>query len=217
MTNDENFRKHTAEAVLFSMGGPVELSALAAAMECEPAEAERIVGDLTEEYDREERGVRIVRIDGKYQMATREKFYDSLIRVVQVPKKPVLTNVMRETLAIVAYRQPVTRLEIEKIRGVKSDHAINKLIEYDLICETGRLEAPGRPAVFGTTEEFLRRFGVSGTKDLPKVPEDEMKKFQGEAAREVRLDTPELEENVSSEEPDGPAKEEPAAVSEEKA
>jgi segregation and condensation protein B len=188
--NDEKFLAHAAEAVLFSMGEPVDPGQLAAAMECGRADAVRIVRELKEEYDLEERGVQILEIGGKYQLCTREKYYEALIRVVKVPKKPVLTDVLRETLAIVANRQPVTRLEIEKIRGVKSDHAINRLIEYDLICEVGRLEAPGRPALFGTTEEFLRRFGLPSEKELPKVPEEEISRFKGEAAREVRLDDP---------------------------
>ena len=83
------------------------------------------------------------------------------------PKKQVLSDVVLETLSIIAYKQPVTKLEIEKIRGVKSDHAVNKLVEYNLVYEVGRLDAPGRPALFATTEEFLRRFGIGSTQNLP--------------------------------------------------
>ena len=104
------------------------------------------------------------------------------------PKKPVLTDIMLETLSIVAYKQPVTRLEIEKIRGVKSDHAVNKLIEYDLIKELGRLDAPGRPILFGTTEEFLRSFGVQSTAELPPDPDPvKMADFKAEAEEEIKL------------------------------
>ena len=95
--------------------------------------------------------------------------YDYVIKLTHQPKKQVLTDVMLETLAIIAYKQPVTKLEIEKIRGVKCDHAINKLIEYNLIQEVGRLDAPGRPILFGTTEEFLRSFGVHGIEEMPGV------------------------------------------------
>ena len=94
---------------------------------------------------------------------------------------------MLETLSIIAYRQPVTRLEIEKIRGVKSDHAVNKLIEYELVCEKGRLDAPGRPLLFGTTEEFLRRFGVQSLEDLPGIDAEKMETLKEEAEDEVQL------------------------------
>jgi segregation and condensation protein B len=194
---DEEY-EHIAEAVLFAMGQSVDFPALAHAMEADVPTARRIVRALAEEYDRDMRGVRIVSLGDRVQLSTRETYYDSLIRVVKAPKKPALTNVLMETLAIVAYRQPVTRLEIEKIRGVKSDHAVNKLIEYDLICETGRLEAPGRPALFSTTEEFRRRFGIAGKKDLPGIPEDQLAKFQTEAAREIRLDEPDKAEDAGS-------------------
>lgn len=97
------------------------------------------------------------------------QYYENLIKVASAPKKQVLTDVVLETLSIIAYKQPVTKLEIEKIRGVKSDHAVNRLIEYNLVYEVGRLDAPGRPALFATTEEFLRRFGVGSTKDLPVI------------------------------------------------
>ena len=103
------------------------------------------------------------------------------------PKKPVLTDVMMETLSIIAYKQPVTKQEIEKIRGVKSDHAVNKLVEYRLVKELGRLDAPGRPILFGTTEEFLRNFGVQGLDDLPILDPVQLEDFKAEAEEEVQL------------------------------
>ena len=93
---------------------------------------------------------------------------------------------MLETLSIIAYKQPITRMEIEKIRGVKSDHAVNKLIEYDLVCETGRLDAPGHPILFGTTEEFLRRFQVQSLEELPMIDEDKIEIFKEEAEDELQ-------------------------------
>ena len=102
------------------------------------------------------------------------KYYENLIRVATAPKKQVLTEVVLETLSIIAYKQPVTKMEISKIRGVSSDHAVNRLVEYGLVYEVGRMDAPGRPALFATTEEFLRRFGVGSTTDLPTMnPEQE--------------------------------------------
>ena len=98
-----------------------------------------------------------------------------------------LTDVLMETLAIIAYKQPVTKLEIEKIRGVKSDHAVNRLIEYNLVCEVGRMNVPGRPILFGTTEEFLRRFSIQSLEDLPSMNEEQMESFKSEAEEEAQL------------------------------
>ena len=120
-------------------------------------------------------------------MCTKKEMYEYLIRVAKQPKKYVLTDVLLETLSIIAYKQPVTKLEIEKIRGVKSDHAVNKLVEYNLVCECGRLDAPGRPILFGTTEEFLRRFSVQSVEDLPSLNPEQMENFKEEAEEEVQL------------------------------
>ncbi len=109
-----------------------------------------------------------------------------MIRIAKQPKKYALTEVLLETLSIVAYKQPVTRLEIEKIRGVKCDHAVNKLVEYGLIEEVGRLDAPGRPLLFGTTEDFLRSFGVSSTEELPQMSAEQIEDFKEEAEEEIQ-------------------------------
>ncbi len=101
--------------------------------------------------------------------------------------KHVLTDVLLETLAIIAYKQPVTKIEIEHIRGVKSDHAVNKLVEYNLVCETGRLDAPGRPVLFATTEEFLRNFGIESVEGLPVITPDKIEDFKQEAEQEAQL------------------------------
>ena len=97
----------------------------------------------------------------------------------------MLTDVMLETLSIIAYKQPVTRMEIEKIRGVKCDHAVNKLMEYGLVQELGRLDAPGKPILFGTTEEFLRTFGVESSEELPVIDPVQMEDFKAEAEEEI--------------------------------
>ena len=103
------------------------------------------------------------------------------------PKKHSLTDAALETLSIIAYKQPVTRAEIEKIRGVNSDHAVNRLVEYNLVCEAGHLDAPGRPILFATTEEFLRTFGVRSTEELPALDPEKMEEFKIEAEEEVEL------------------------------
>ena len=186
----ESDLRNIAEAVLFTMGKSVDLSQLAAAMGVSKDTAEKTVLALQKEYDEEMRGMQIIRLNDRFQMCTRETYYENLIQVMKAPKKQTLTEIQQETLSIVAYKQPVTRLEIEKIRGVKSDHAISKLLEYDLIYEVGRLDAPGRPALFATTEEFLRRFGIGSKKDLPEVSAEKTAEFKLEAAREVNLDEP---------------------------
>ena len=117
-------------------------------------------------------------------MCTKKEMYEYLIRVAKQPKKYVLTDVLLETLSIIAYKQPVTKLEVEKIRGVKSDHAVNKLVEYNLVCERGRLDAPGKPILFGTTEEFLRRFSVQSVDDLPSLNPEQVESFKEEAEEE---------------------------------
>ncbi len=126
-------------------------------------------------------------MDGCYQMCTRMEYYDNLIRVAVTPKKHMLTDVMLETLSIVAYKQPVTKLEIEKIRGVKSDHAVNRLVEYNLVQEVGRLDAPGRPALFATTEEFLRRFGIGSREELPDMDPVRAEEIRSEVEEELNI------------------------------
>ena len=111
--------------------------------------------------------------------------YDTIIKLTQIPKKHVLTDVLLETLSIIAYKQPITKLQVEAIRGVKSDHAINKLIEYNLVCEVGRLDAPGRPILFGTTEVFLRTFGLKSLDNLPAVNPEKIEDFKLQAEEEA--------------------------------
>ena len=101
------------------------------------------------------------------------------------PKKQELSEAALETLSIIAYKQPVTKAEIQRIRGVASDHAVNRLVEFGLVCEVGRLDAPGRPILFATTEEFLRRFGVGSLEELPRLDDEKIRTFEREAAEEA--------------------------------
>ena len=176
------------EAVLFTMGESVEVRQLAAAIEKSEEEARDTVRRLMQRYDRDKRGIQIIELDGCYQMCTRMEYYENLIRVAATPKKHALTDVVLETLSIIAYKQPITKLEIEHIRGVKSDHPVNKLVEYNLVCEAGRLDAPGRPILFATTEEFLRSFGIESLEDLPVINPEKIEDFKLEAEEEVQLE-----------------------------
>lgn len=138
-------------------------------------------------YEEEGRGIHIIELEDSYQMCTKKEMYEYLIRIAKQPKRYVLTDVVMETLSIIAYKQPITKMEIERIRGVSSDHAVNKLIEYDLVKEVGRMDTPGRPILFGTTEEFLRRFSVQSVDELPGVTPEKMEDFKAEAEDEIQL------------------------------
>lgn len=175
------------EAILFTMGDSVELGKIALAIEHDEETTRKIIHNMMDRYEEENRGVRIIELENSFQMCTKKEMYEYLIRVAKQPKRYVLTDVLLETLSIIAYKQPVTKLEIEKIRGVKSDHAVNKLVEYGLVEETGRLDAPGRPLLFGTTQEFLRRFSVHSLDELPSLNPEQIEHFKEEAEDEAQL------------------------------
>lgn len=175
------------EAILFTMGDSVEVSRIAKVIEQDTETTRKIIHNMMDRYEEEERGIRILELEDSFQMCTGKEMYEYLIRIAKQPKHYHLTDVVLETLSIIAYKQPVTRLEIEQIRGVKSDHAVNKLIEYNLVTEVGRLDAPGRPILFGTTEEFLRRFGVQSVDELPSIAPEKVEDFKAEAEDEIQL------------------------------
>lgn len=178
--------KHVIEAVLFTLGRAVDAGELAKACGCDKKTARRAAEKLQKEYAEADHALQIRCFNGSYQMCTNPKYYPQLIRLVSKPKKPVLTDVVMETLSIIAYKNPTTKVEIEKIRGVKSDHAVNKLIEFGLVEETGRLDAPGRPALFAPTEEFYRRFGISTKADLPQLGAETESLIEEEVQEEVK-------------------------------
>lgn len=184
---EEKKRKAAIEAILFTMGDAVELNRIAEAIGEDPETTLETIRKMMKDYQKKERGIQIIELDHSFQLCTKKEYYDDLIRIAKHPKKPALSDVAMETLSIVAYKQPVTKIEIEKIRGVKCDHAINKLIEYNLIRELGRLDAPGRPILFGTTEEFLRNFGVQSLEELPAINPVQVEDFKAEAEEEVKL------------------------------
>lgn len=173
------------EAILFTMGEAVELDRLALAIDHDEYTTRKIIQNMMDKYDDESRGIHIIELDGAYQLCTKVTMYESIIKITHIPKKHILTEVLLETLSIIAYKQPITRLQVEAIRGVKSDHPINKLIEYNLICELGRMDAPGRPILFGTTEEFLRSFGLQSLDSLPAINPEKLEDFKLEAEEEA--------------------------------
>ena len=179
--------KARIEAILFAMGKSVRLTAIAEAVELDDDTVRKVIHTMMDEYEDEAHGISIIELEDSFQMCTKADMYETLIKVTNVPKKHNLTDALLETLSIVAYKQPVTRADIEVIRGVKSDHAVNKLIEYGLIEEAGRLQAPGKPLVFGTTEDFLRSFGIKSLEDLPVISKEAEDSFKMEAEKEAQM------------------------------
>ena len=175
------------EAILFTMGESVPAEKIAAVLGLGVDETVFIIRQMMQAYEQEGRGIQIIELEDSYQMCTKKEMYEYLIQIAKQPKKQVLTDVLLETLSIIAYKQPITKAEIEKIRGVSSDHAVNKLIDYNLVCELGRLDAPGRPLLFGTTEEFLRCFGVSSLDELPQPEPGQVEEFRQEAEEEMEI------------------------------
>lgn len=175
------------EAILFSVGTSVPLGDIAKTLDMDKGPCKRVLETIKENYEKENRGIRLMEFEDSYQLCTKPEYYDYVIQVVNQPKKHVLTDVVLETLSIIAYKQPITRGEIEAIRGVKSDHAVNRLIEYNFIQEVGRLDAPGRPILLGTTEEFLRCFGVQSIDELPIINPAKVADFKQEAEEEIKV------------------------------
>ena len=173
------------EAVLFTMGESVEVSKIAAAIEQDVPTTIKLMHRMMERYEAEDRGIKLIELGDSFQLCTKAETYEYIIKVASQPKKQVLTDVLLETLSIIAYKQPITKQEIESIRGVSCEHAVNKLVEYGLVDEVGRLDAPGRPILFGTTEEFLRSFGVRSVDELPVISPDKVETFRREAEDET--------------------------------
>lgn len=175
------------EAILFTMGDSVERSQLRDALGVEEKQLKEAIENLKNEYESAGRGIRLIELEKSVQLVTKPEFYEDLISIARHPKKPVLTDTLMETLSVIAYRQPVTKAEIEKIRGVSSDHAVNRLIEFELVKEVGRVNAPGRPILFGTTEEFLRRFGFSSIDEIPEMDPVKEEDIKAEAEVEITV------------------------------
>lgn len=184
---DDTALQAAVEAILFAFGHSVEISRIAWAVGETEEKIDEVLTALEAAYGAADRGIVLQRLEKKVQLTTKKDYYPQLIRLAANPKKPALTQTVLETLSIVAYKQPVTRGDVERIRGVKCDFAINKLVEYGLIEEVGRLDAPGRPILFATTEEFLRRYGMNSISNLPQASAEEIESFVTEATDEIPI------------------------------
>lgn len=162
--------KAIIEGVLFSAGRVVETKELMAILELSNEDIDAIVQSMKQDFENEKRGVEIIKVNNGYQMCTKKEYYDYIYPIFDNRAKPTLSNAALETLSIIAYNPKITRAEIEQIRGVNSDGTIYKLLEYNLIEEAGRLDAPGRPTLYKTTNEFLKLFGITSLDDLPELP-----------------------------------------------
>lgn len=159
------------EAILFAAGESVPIARLSLVLNTDEGELTQIAGELADRYEREKRGIRILRLDDRLQMCSDPDYAPFVIKTLEQRKPPMLSQSALETLAIVAYFQPVTRAYIDRVRGVDSSYTVGALAERGLIEICGKLDAPGRPALFRTTDVFLRTMGISELSQLPKLPD----------------------------------------------
>ena len=178
------------EALLFASGRPVGINTLCEITGSDKNTIKNAVEELKQTYIDNHHGIQLLEINDAYQLATLEKYYDIISKMLDTRPKPSLSQAAFEVLAIIAYNQKVTRAELERIRGVSSDSALNRLIEYDLVEEAGRMDAPGRPMMYKTTDEFLRMFGYKSLKDLPELP-----KLKEEVAEQMKFEDSIVDEN----------------------
>ena len=170
---EERKLKSAVEAVIFACGTPVEVSRIAQALDLRPLQAKNICDELVSEYAKAERGIRIVKLNDSYQMCSVEEFAEPIRTVMDLRRNTPLSQAASEVLAVIAYNQPVTKAFVEQVRGVDCSGVVSSLVARQLIEEKGRLELPGRPLVYGTTEHFLRCFNISSIDELPPLPNDE--------------------------------------------
>ncbi len=180
--------KAVLEAVLFTMGEAVDIGRLMDVIEEDKKTTREILAELKESYERPDSGIELIQLGDSFQLCTKNDYYDYLIKIAKAPRQYTLSDTALETLSIIAYKQPVTKLDVERIRGVNCDHAVNKLVELDLVAEIGRKDAPGSPILFGTTQQFLRSFGIQSLEDLPELSQVQMEEFREQVEREIAAD-----------------------------
>ena len=176
----------TVESLLFITNEPLTIAQICELAELEEDDVLDVLDWLIDDYSDASKGIGVIKLGDGYIMAIKQDYLPYVEKLYR-PQISTLSMAALETLAIIAYKQPVTRLDVEKIRGVNSDHAVNRLVEFGLITEVGRLDAPGRPLLFGTTEEFLRSFGVRSIDELPSLNAEQIDSFRQQAEEEVNL------------------------------
>ena len=186
--------KAIIEAILFSVGRAVKIKEIMLSLELSEDEIKNILENMKLEYERENRGIEIIKINDTYQLCTKKEYYEYILPIVDKRNKPNLSQAALETLAIIAYNPKITRAEIESIRGVSADACVYKLLEYGLIEEAGKIDLPGKPMSYKTTEDFLRKFGYSSLEELPELP-----KYKMDENKQIVID--ELIEQKEEQEP----------------
>lgn len=159
------------ESILFVSGEPLLLNDISSILECETSFAEMLLQELSEQYNKENRGIQLIKVNAGYQLVTKAKNSEYVQKLLKTNTRQSLSQAALETLAIVAYKQPITRASIDEIRGVKSDRALTTLMDRNLLKESGRLDVVGRPILYSTTDEFLRHFGLDNLKQMPSIDE----------------------------------------------
>ncbi len=184
--------KAIIESILYAAGRTVKTSELATILEKTPNEVDEIVQNMKNDYENESRGIEVIKVNDGYELSTKKDYYDYIVQIFDNRSKPSLSSAALETLSIVAYNPKITRAEIEAIRGVGSDGTIYRLLEYNLIEEAGKSDAPGKPMTYKTTDNFLKMFGVASLEELPELP-----KYKLDENEQIVLD--DFDENTEKE------------------
>lgn len=179
-------KKAAVEAILFANGSPVEPEKIAQAIEMKPSQAEKLILELMDDYEKQERGIRIIKLNKSYQMVSAKKFASEIRKVMDLRRNTPLSQAALEVLAVVAYNQPVTKAFVEQVRGVDCSGVLGSLTTKGLVEEKGRLELPGRPLLYGTTENFLRCFNLESIENLPPLPESDKTDNSDEKSEEEK-------------------------------
>ena len=185
--------KSIIEAILFAAGRPVTKTELMLCLEISEDDIQAILENMQEEYKNQARGIELIKVENSYQLCTKKELYEYVYPILDKRSKPKLSNAALETLAIIAYNPKITRAEIEAIRGVSADACVYKLLEYGLVEESGKIDLPGKPMSYKTTDEFLRMFGYSSLEELPKLP-----RYKLDENQQIVIDDL-IEENSSQE------------------
>lgn len=197
-------QKAIIEAILFAAGRVIKINELMAILEISSDEVIFIVNSLQEDYQKEDRGIEIIKVEDGYQLATKREMYEYLYPIFDKRNKPNLSQASMETLSIIAYNPKITRAEIESIRGVNSDGTIYKLLEYNLIENVGKADLPGRPTMYSVTENFLKMFGIKSLEELPDLP-----RYKLDENEQIVIDDIIEDQNASKVETENINKEEP--------
>ncbi len=187
--------KAIIESILFAAGRKVTTIELATILEKTPEEIDAIMQNFMDDYKKEERGIELIKVNDGYELSTKKDYYDYIVQVFDNRSKPSLSAAALEILSIIAYNPKITRAEIEAIRGVNSDGTLYRLMEYHLIEEAGKLDAPGRPTTYRITDDFLKMFGLSSLDELPELP-----RYKIDENEQIVLDEIEMNEEPKNEE-----------------